>query len=662
MVHLKNIGLENFRVFKDQEWFDFAPITILTGTNSSGKSAVINALRLLQDNYRNIKIPDNLKHEEFDLLQLIENDFDSENILERFGNIAQLVNRDNATGTFCFSFKIPGFHHGRFKSDDFFEIRFTITVQENQLRNGKLSRVEIFSLKNNSVVFSLFEKKDNGIYWAARIDLVYYYSVYLDSAKSMVGIYDGVEKIKQLIKDDKTKENTNNIQKELDALNLRYNVSYTIEDINSLIVNHAIDIDASNLKREDLNFFHFKDIIKLHGSKALQTIITKRYKDDEGFFRLTYEILKFLSTIEWNDNERRDQYWNGTDMHFLRWKYVYSNMIAPFSIDYIGNLHEYSQDPIYKVEQFLDKLYLENKASLKDIDFEAVKEFLKCIVTNFKDENSLKATYTHDLFYNTFLYGHLSQILYPFQQLKSISFLSANRTLPKRINSILERDDFSKTAKALFLLNEGKFNEAMNFVNTWVRKFDLGESVRIDKDEDTAQFKFYLVLQNGKETLLADAGFGVLQIMPLILGCFNPAPFTSHWFEDEEVLESENERIIVIEEPETNLHPALQSMLADMFVEAAKKFNTQFIIETHSEYLIRKLQYLTAKTDHNLKPEDTLIYYFHPPGNIPIGEEQVKKININTDGSLTDDFGSGFFDEADKIAISLWNMNKSRKN
>ena len=48
-AHLKGIGLENFRVFKDKTWFDFAPITILTGTNNSGKSSLVRAVNLLSN-------------------------------------------------------------------------------------------------------------------------------------------------------------------------------------------------------------------------------------------------------------------------------------------------------------------------------------------------------------------------------------------------------------------------------------------------------------------------------------------------------------------------------------------------------------------------------------------------------------------------------------
>jgi AAA15 family ATPase/GTPase len=51
-TYLKGFGLENFRAFKDYTWFDFAPITILTGPNSSGKSSLNKALMLMKDNIK----------------------------------------------------------------------------------------------------------------------------------------------------------------------------------------------------------------------------------------------------------------------------------------------------------------------------------------------------------------------------------------------------------------------------------------------------------------------------------------------------------------------------------------------------------------------------------------------------------------------------------
>jgi len=84
------------------------------------------------------------------------------------------------------------------------------------------------------------------------------------------------------------------------------------------------------------------------------------------------------------------------------------------------------------------------------------------------------------------------------------------------------------------------------------------------------------------------------------------------------------------------------------------------IIETHSEYLIRKLQYFTAKGDLDI--DKTIIYYFNPINDLKKDEEHVKCIKINKDGSLTDDFGTGFFDEADNIALELFLIKQSQNN
>jgi hypothetical protein len=57
-----------------------------------------------------------------------------------------------------------------------------------------------------------------------------------------------------------------------------------------------------------------------------------------------------------------------------------------------------------------------------------------------------------------------------------------------------------------------------------------------------------------------------------------------------------------------------------------------------------------------------VIYYFNAPNNIPAGEPQVKKIEILEDGSLSDDFGSGFFDEATNWKFELLKLKKTQQN
>lgn len=81
------------------------------------------------------------------------------------------------------------------------------------------------------------------------------------------------------------------------------------------------------------------------------------------------------------------------------------------------------------------------------------------------------------------------------------------------------------------------------------------------------------------EVLLTDVGFGVSQVLPVIVEAFYSSPGST----------------VVMEQPEIHLHPAVQADLADLFIaaisarEESSPRNTQFIVESHSEHLLRRL-------------------------------------------------------------------------
>ena len=56
MIHINKFGIGNFRIFKKQQNFTFAPITILTGTNSSGKSSLTKAIMLMKESMLKSKL------------------------------------------------------------------------------------------------------------------------------------------------------------------------------------------------------------------------------------------------------------------------------------------------------------------------------------------------------------------------------------------------------------------------------------------------------------------------------------------------------------------------------------------------------------------------------------------------------------------------------
>ena len=111
-------------------------------------------------------------------------------------------------------------------------------------------------------------------------------------------------------------------------------------------------------------------------------------------------------------------------------------------------------------------------------------------------------------------------------------------------------------------------------------------------------------------------------------------------------------KLILLEEPETNLHPKLQSLISDFLLDAVNKFEVRFIIETHSEYIIRKTQLLVG--NKQLKKSDTVIYYFNYSEKD--SNDKITKININENGALSDQFGDGFYDEATNLKLELLKM------
>ena len=165
-----------------------------------------------------------------------------------------------------------------------------------------------------------------------------------------------------------------------------------------------------------------------------------------------------------------------------------------------------------------------------------------------------------------------------------------------------------------------------------------------------------------EKVVLSSFGSGFISICSIILRVLSKV--NSLLQRKRQTKASENEYdlkftpIILLEEPEAFLHPAWQSKLAELLILIQKYYKVNFIIETHSEYIIRKLQYLIAK--NKIKPEDLIIYYFHAPDKIPKGEKQVKEMKIRKDGMMDDDFGEGFFDESIRLTIDL--LNSQNKN
>lgn len=107
--------------------------------------------------------------------------------------------------------------------------------------------------------------------------------------------------------------------------------------------------------------------------------------------------------------------------------------------------------------------------------------------------------------------------------------------------------------------------------------------------------------------------------------------------------------LVLIQQPELHLHPALQSELADVFIEASNEFRT-LIVETHSEHLLLRLLRRIRQTARGqlntpelmLRPKDVTVLYFDPQMD---GTTKVRQLRISDDGEFIDLWPRGFFAE-----------------
>jgi predicted ATPase len=142
-------------------------------------------------------------------------------------------------------------------------------------------------------------------------------------------------------------------------------------------------------------------------------------------------------------------------------------------------------------------------------------------------------------------------------------------------------------------------------------------------------FSVRLVDESSRTSVsLVDVGFGISQVLPVIV---------------QSMLSKES--TILVEQPEIHLHPRLQAELGTLFAECIKAPNrNQFIIETHSEHLILRLQRLIRRGD--LEPNQvSVLYVGRAPGDESFGSV-VQQLEIDDDGDFITQWPDGFFDES----------------
>lgn len=123
---------------------------------------------------------------------------------------------------------------------------------------------------------------------------------------------------------------------------------------------------------------------------------------------------------------------------------------------------------------------------------------------------------------------------------------------------------------------------------------------------------------------LLDSGMGLSQVLPVLILA----------------LRARKGEVVLIEQPELHLNPALQVRLAEFFVHMAKA-GKQLILETHSEHIVNTIRVLAAEDETGEIAAMSKIY-FVDAGQV---HPKIHDLSIQPDGTVPD-WPPNFFGEA----------------
>ena len=165
------------------------------------------------------------------------------------------------------------------------------------------------------------------------------------------------------------------------------------------------------------------------------------------------------------------------------------------------------------------------------------------------------------------------------------------------------------------------------YIARWLKRLGLIHDFRVEALTEGRRLFEVKVRKspNSAEVLLTDIGFGVSQILPVLVLCFYMPERSS----------------VILEQPEIHLHPSVQAGLADVFIDAWKQRNVQILFESHSEHLLLRLQRRIA--EGKINKDDVGLFFCSTDNN---GVSCLSQLEIDQYGNISnwpkDFFGDQF--------------------
>lgn len=623
------LTIKNFRVFdKNGVTIDIKPLTILTGCNSSGKSSVVKGLSLLSQFVQNIIDAKNdgrpIRLGDYKL------DFSvaPNNLL---GNFEQVVNKEVKDKTISFAYQA----HSQILHEDV-EVELTFGLLEQDfMRDGYLQRITIktvssevlYSSDNEGTHINYILLKKGLEQWLKK----QYEKKDIDEAFVMAqGIIEHnlishmplLDKLSKLEKTDVRQFLLGRLQKYVNN-RLSKTCHYSIKENDG--IRRKLESDAKEYGVENPALLSDKELFDIYIKSRAEEWKLKLTSVIEHFEQSNYVV--FSDYLRGLEKEQMSSFYTEKDLSSI--SLSSSDLDLLFVLSDNNYLEEVSTLEYVCTEEDEIRYWQKGNGnyavSLEFVPFRLINDYASSILIDILTDNSMEAI------------SYISSDLVTIKRLYSFDAKDDFTSLLKQYLGIRNNDSSMRWGNSIVCCDNPFEMRMGEFANKWLRKFGIGYRLLVKPVEEGlgAQVRIYGSREDSVGRLLADFGYGITQIVALLLS-----------------IEINKGKTIAVEEPEIHLHPNYQSMLADMFYDAYKLFGTNVIIETHSEYLVRRIQVLVAKlymTEFYDNPYK--VFYFTGSQYNPCYDMGFQK-----NGKFIKEFGPGFFNVADDAAMELFDL------
>ena len=181
-----------------------------------------------------------------------------------------------------------------------------------------------------------------------------------------------------------------------------------------------------------------------------------------------------------------------------------------------------------------------------------------------------------------------------------------------------------------------KEDGSLGFVKEWLNRFGYASDFSIEKIHGLIWKTNLKNKSTGIPSTLLDVGFGISQVLPVIVAIY-----------------LHKRGLHIFEQPEIHLHPASQADLADLFMETITE-DKQYLVETHSEHFLNRIR--RRIVEGKINPEKVIVYYIRYKGP----KLEVDRIFVEENGSFKD-IPNDFFGESLFETKAIMEARKQRK-